>query len=383
MVVMSFAELRTGDVSRSGRRTSDRFQSGDGLALVLTEIAELMQASGAMLTMHSDDAYEPVIIHADAAIAGTARESQLLAVAQTVRADPVDGQAFWRNGIGGSEAAVLLIPIERVPGHSRLMISILFEQPTDQLRQRAEELHHDRRPFAVGFFQLWQINRKLRKRVEALRAVLDQTDIGVVLLDRAGHVVYTNRTSEEMLAKGDAIRLAGPGLRAANLSDTVNLQAALNYAISADRRQKSKLLHAPLMRLRREGGSALIASVLPAPSSPDEPSDAAVIMYIVDPKLDTANVLAPFCRLHGLSPVETTLACHIAAGEPIAAAAQKMHIKVQTARSYLKQIFLKTATKRQAELVAMIFSSLIRMNVGVLQDALPHAAGDRMRGHAT
>jgi DNA-binding CsgD family transcriptional regulator len=37
-----------------------------------------------------------------------------------------------------------------------------------------------------------------------------------------------------------------------------------------------------------------------------------------------------------------------------------MHVTEQTARSYLKQIFVKTETNRQAELVRLMLTSSVR-----------------------
>jgi DNA-binding CsgD family transcriptional regulator len=51
----------------------------------------------------------------------------------------------------------------------------------------------------------------------------------------------------------------------------------------------------------------------------------------------------------------------LAIGKSLQEAAEAMRIKDQTARSYLKQIFLKTDTKRQAELVRLMLTSHLRI----------------------
>ena len=42
-----------------------------------------------------------------------------------------------------------------------------------------------------------------------------------------------------------------------------------------------------------------------------------------------------------------------------------MNIRLATARSYLKKIFTKTSTNRQADLVRLMLSSLQRVNASV------------------
>jgi DNA-binding CsgD family transcriptional regulator len=64
-------------------------------------------------------------------------------------------------------------------------------------------------------------------------------------------------------------------------------------------------------------------------------------------------------RCHfGLTPAEARLALHLVAGETLRSAAVKLSITYETARSELKNIFNKTGTCRQAELVIVILTAL-------------------------
>jgi DNA-binding CsgD family transcriptional regulator len=64
-------------------------------------------------------------------------------------------------------------------------------------------------------------------------------------------------------------------------------------------------------------------------------------------------------RCHfGLTPAEARLALHLVTGETLRSAAAKLSISYETARTYLKRIFRKTKTCRQAELVMIIFTAL-------------------------
>ena len=64
-------------------------------------------------------------------------------------------------------------------------------------------------------------------------------------------------------------------------------------------------------------------------------------------------------RCHfGLTPAEARLALHLVAGETLRSAAVKLSISYETARTSLKNIFRKTGTCRQAELVIVILTAL-------------------------
>ena len=60
----------------------------------------------------------------------------------------------------------------------------------------------------------------------------------------------------------------------------------------------------------------------------------------------------------GLTPAEARLALHLVAGETLRSAAVKLSISYQTARTQLKNIFKKTATGRQTQLVVVILTVL-------------------------
>jgi DNA-binding CsgD family transcriptional regulator len=64
-------------------------------------------------------------------------------------------------------------------------------------------------------------------------------------------------------------------------------------------------------------------------------------------------------RYHfGLTPAEARLALHLVAGDALRSAAAKLSITYETARTELKNIFNKTVTCRQAELVIVIVTAL-------------------------
>jgi len=60
----------------------------------------------------------------------------------------------------------------------------------------------------------------------------------------------------------------------------------------------------------------------------------------------------------GLTPAEARLALHLVAGETLRSAEVKLSIRYETARTHLKNIFDKTGTCRQAELLVVILTAL-------------------------
>jgi len=64
----------------------------------------------------------------------------------------------------------------------------------------------------------------------------------------------------------------------------------------------------------------------------------------------------------GLTPAEARLALHLVTGETLRSAAAKLSISYQTARTHLKNIFKKTTTYRQTQLVIVILTVLPGLN---------------------
>src|SRR5262245_9275421 len=64
----------------------------------------------------------------------------------------------------------------------------------------------------------------------------------------------------------------------------------------------------------------------------------------------------------GLSPAEARLVAHLITGASLRSSAEALGIKYETVRTYLKSVFHKTGTHRQAELVLTVFSAMSDVN---------------------
>ncbi len=351
------------------------------LSMVMEEIVQIMRGRGAILSLHDRGAYPVAVHYRSPAIGGKVYDAVVkdcTAAATALNNDEIK----WLSTEGA--VRVMIIPVACVPGHSRLRIAIVFDQLDDSVHEHAERVYRERRPFAVGFFRFWQLNRLHMRRYQALQAALDCTDIGVLLVDRVGQILFANQAADDILAEGDGLSKHGGALHATNLRDGVNLSAALSYISGGEspgtRKGPAK---SPLLAFRRRQGQSLVATIIPARSGAIEARDVAATIYLVDPQLNLAKNLGPICQLFGLSPVETKLVCHLAAGDAIVDVAAKMRIKEQTARSYLKQIFIKTNTNRQTALVALMLSSLMRMKSDVVPEPLTEIGADVALAHCS
>src|SRR5262245_23730918 len=74
-----------------------------------------------------------------------------------------------------------------------------------------------------------------------------------------------------------------------------------------------------------------------------------------------------------LTPAQARLVVLLFAGASLRSCAKALGIKYETARTYLKSVFQKTGTHRQAELVLTVFSAMSDANPPALPVSPPGA----------
>ena len=84
------------------------------------------------------------------------------------------------------------------------------------------------------------------------------------------------------------------------------------------------------------------------------PSRAVAIVFIGDPDRKSALPAEVLALLYGLTPAEARLAVALLDGSSLAEIAEMHGIRELTARTQLKQVFQKTGTSRQGELVRLL-----------------------------
>ncbi|MCT8998341.1 helix-turn-helix transcriptional regulator [Chelativorans intermedius] len=176
---------------------------------------------------------------------------------------------------------------------------------------------------------------------------LESLDRGGILVDARGRVIALNRRAERLL--GDVISVVHGRLAARNPEDDRALQILIGQT----------LLHGP-----REEGGVILRRMLRRPVCVDAlpvPADAGppflfgrALLVFID--LEGRPVPRDHVLMHlfRLTRSETALCVELASGRTLAKAAERLRITAGTARQRLKDIFHKTGTHRQSELVALL-----------------------------
>jgi DNA-binding NarL/FixJ family response regulator len=181
-------------------------------------------------------------------------------------------------------------------------------------------------------------------------AALDQLTMAVVVVDASGRALFMNRRGGELCAAADGLTLGvGDTCRASLHAETLHLQQLIRDA--AERQERGAML-VSRPSLRR----SLSVLIAPLPVRGDGGDSVAAVLYISD----TEEIVPPppehLALLLDLPPAKARLAYSLALGHSLEEAAALSGITLGTARTYLKEIFSRTSTTRQAELVRLVLS---------------------------
>ncbi len=196
-------------------------------------------------------------------------------------------------------------------------------------------------------------------RAGAAEEALDRIFGGVILLDERGAPIATNRTADRILAMNDGLVLDRDGPSASTPKQTGELRRALAGA-AKNGAGKGEDAGAVLRLLRPSGRPALEVVVTPIrrESSPLFDRRATAAIFVADPDAQVDRSPERLRRLYGFTPVEAEVASRIAKGMRLTDISEDLGITIHTVRGHLKQLFAKTDTHRQPELVRVLLTGL-------------------------
>lgn len=196
-------------------------------------------------------------------------------------------------------------------------------------------------------------------RIDRHRAeeTLNLLSAAIWLLGEDGRILFANRRAETVLHRHDGLTSRAGKLAASHHPDHRRLTGAVTTA-ARDRM-------ATVLPLRR-GSEELPLQiwVAPLPRNTDhafgQNPASDVVVLAVDPKLGPAAPVDALQALYPLTEAEARLTRGLLDGERLEDYAAQAEITMNTAKTHLKAVFAKTDTSRQAELVRVLSSALLR-----------------------
>lgn len=183
-----------------------------------------------------------------------------------------------------------------------------------------------------------------------------------ILIDRSGKVFQFNKEAEAYLA--NRLLLSRGELTCFKPDETKELRKLIHQlCFDTD----DALLRQPrsVVISGRSNTPLVIQGVRLRSAATEVFNCASALLFIVDPFRDRPSAPADEVRqVLGLTRAEANLLALLEADTPLPQAADRLGVSYETARTQLKQIFRRTGTRRQSEIVSIVRRMMLRLRSG-------------------
>jgi len=175
---------------------------------------------------------------------------------------------------------------------------------------------------------------------------------GVVLLHASGGVLFANKAASEICIRARGLELASDGLHAVAARDEKNLQRMIRAAAFSEYQDVP-----PAVRIAPNANGEPLTIIVTRTRTPDFLTialDAIVAVFVTDPERIPTPQAQVLSSLFGLTPAENRLTVLLVQGNTLKDSAEQLRVSFATVRSQLMQIFQKTGTSRQSQLISLL-----------------------------
>jgi DNA-binding CsgD family transcriptional regulator len=209
--------------------------------------------------------------------------------------------------------------------------------------------------------ELFSLRAHQRGALEALQAL--QT--GALIADASCRLLYSNDVAERVLSAGTGLSVKNGRIEAATTAATASLQGAIKHAATPDLNTTDRVSSV----LALQDGAEEKLFVLVCPVKPDNRligMACPTALLLIHSTRNRPRLLgADLVRLFGLTPAEAKLVCGLLRGMDLEEYARDSQISAATARSQLRQVFVKTDVHGQPALMRLVLTNpLLSLHAG-------------------
>ena len=245
----------------------------------------------------------------------------------------------------------------RLPGVDGSHIGWALNDPVDSDGWGSSRITMVQRllPHIQQFVRVRQALVRAGARDTTATALLDSPRIGVLHLDRRGHIIEVNDRARSILQHGDGLSDRDGVLCARKAADRLRLEMLVASALPAS---GAVALSGSMLIRRSSGLPPFVVHVKPvAVPQPDYGArHVAALILIIEPKSQHRIDPDLVARTLELTPMESRVAAGLAEGKSVRDMAEAMGHTPGSIYWHLKEIYKKQPISRQADLVRLVLS---------------------------
>jgi DNA-binding CsgD family transcriptional regulator len=187
----------------------------------------------------------------------------------------------------------------------------------------------------------------------AMMRIVEREAHATLLTTADGRILYRNKSLDELSEAATGLRIDGDWVRAGADADNRALREAIAQVIreaQLDREASSRVVTISVPR----GAHPCVLTVRPGGrlfAAEAGEFDDLVVLTLRNAHTEHDPRTCPFARQFDFTPAQARVSALVFSGHSLAGTAQLLHVSENTVRSHLKQIFQKTNTHGQMELV--------------------------------
>jgi DNA-binding CsgD family transcriptional regulator len=232
------------------------------------------------------------------------------------------------------------------------MINVRMTVPlTDEMRRRLGLLAmHLQRAVAIG-----RLFDQSKATEHALMKSLDHVEAGVFLVGANAEIAFANSVAKNMIGEGVVVRSEANKLHA--VMPDAN-RALLSIVVSAEKGDRSVGVSGVAVPLNDSAQGQWFAHILPLTSGrrqqPGNEYGAVAAVFIRKNLPNVSSPLEALAKLYTLTAAEVRVFDAVLKANGIKAIAQLLGLSQATVKTHLHNLFRKTKTKRQSDLVKLL-----------------------------
>lgn len=280
---------------------------------------------------------------------------ELVATADIMPHEQFEQSRFFREWVRPQQLVDFVSTVLDRSGTSATMFGVFRHAshgPVDDEARRRMHLvvPHVRRAALIG-----RALEQHSARAEFLALTLDTIRAGMFLLGAAGNLVHTNAAGHGLLISGGPLRVASGRLTTTDAALEQCLRDVVALPENTDVAFADSGIALPLVG---RDGEALVAHVLPLTSGLRREvrgTHAAVAaLFVQRAQLHIESAPEALIKAYGLTPGELRVLLAVVEIGGVPEVAEALGIGETTVKFHLKQLFEKTGSRRQADLVKLV-----------------------------